>query len=225
MRSSQETLNVPQISTESLPAKLVQACSSFYMLASLERMGPKGQSMMIESDKTGITRNTFHVAMEHIFNNRKNLDPEELEQMAEHAFRKLSKNKERITLSDFCTAVGSNDAFDGDAMVQTFDVDRRRGFLEMLFDDGASKPKKLKGTEMIYEYKYGGLLRRVKEEVVIEGQRRINVGVSGKVERQSSTVAKVQHQGEVWDDTGDSATIFVDKNTGEYNGIKNRELD
>jgi len=207
MRAVREPLDARQASTEALPSKLVSATAAFYMLASLERMGEKGKSMMIESDANGIKKETFRLALEHVFNNRPSLDMEERNVMAEHAWRKLSKCGQVITLSDFVSAVGSNEVFDPHAMIQTFDTDRRRGPLEILFDDGSSKPRKLKEFEPTYEYALGGFLRRTSnrrnsggDTKPSQGQNQSDHGAHQELWGESSPAA-VSAQPK-WTDTG-----------------------
>jgi len=172
-RACQDPFVQKQIATEGLPSRLATAAAGFYMLSWVDEMGwEKAVDFIDKSDQTGITRDTFNKTLEVVLNNREDLDMSELEMMSEHCFRTLSRNKDRITLSDFCTAVASNEPYDTTSMVKNFDMDRRRGLLERIFDDGTNSSGKLGEEIPVYTYKWGGLLRKRTGTRKVEGTRK-----------------------------------------------------
>jgi len=172
MRAAQEPFTMRTNATEALPSKLVSSAGAFYMLYWLGKQKEEGKNFMNECDIVGIDRQTFQLALTHIFNNWKQLDPDELSLMGEHAFRAISDGEEKISLSRFCESVTSTEPFNTEGMVHSYDIDRKRTVCEHIFDDGSSRPKPLEETEPIFETRLGGIIQRQCGTKIIKGSNK-----------------------------------------------------
>jgi len=141
IRACIENLDVSDACKRTVPSRLMIAAISFFNICSLEQelQSATISRMTDPSFSKTISYDTIYWIFERIMNLQENIDRAELKNMCDMIFSRLStgegEGKGRVSIDSFVRAIASMEYFDLDAMVRTFDSDRKRSLLEMIFSD------------------------------------------------------------------------------------------
>lgn len=139
MRAQQELVTVQESCTRGLPAKMLSSAAAFYMLSTIDQMGKDGHAIADRGFNGYITKDTIGYLLRHCMKEEEGLDEDELEKIIDAIYTSLGGEDLKVSVNEFIRATSTNEVFDVQSMIATYDVQRKRNIFERLFADATDR--------------------------------------------------------------------------------------
>eukprot|EP00397_Hematodinium_sp_SG-2012_P048842 GEMP01056127.1.p1 GENE.GEMP01056127.1~~GEMP01056127.1.p1 ORF type:complete len:343 (+),score=54.80 GEMP01056127.1:74-1102(+) len=138
-RAQQEVLQVQESCQREFPAKMLTATTVFYMISTIEQMGKKGISISNRGLEGNVGFDVLSHLLGHCLKEEKELDEGETKNIIQSIYEQLGGDDGHVSLSEFIRAFTHSEVFDMEALINTYDVQRKRNCMEYIFADATDR--------------------------------------------------------------------------------------